>query len=223
MPDRRHYLTIGTLLLTMGLAAPVGAQVRQRYPSADTQWEQRAYQAGYSAGLRDGEQHGRRGTRFDCNGERAFRGYRGGSGDRDDFRRSFVGGYDSGYQQAYYQYAQRAVPRYDPRPEPYGYPNQYPNQYPGRRGGGWGYRGYASQNGFNDGYQAGLSDGRDNDRFDPIGERRYRSGDRGYERRYGSKDAYKAEYRNAFRSGYEQGYRDGRAYRNRRGGRWSPF
>jgi flagellar biosynthesis/type III secretory pathway protein FliH len=70
----------------------------------------------------------------------------------------------------------------------------------------------AYEQGFNDGYEAGLDDGEDGRRFDPIAESRYRSGDRGYEREYGTREAYKIDYRNAFRQGYEAGYNDGRRY-----------
>ncbi len=78
----------------------------------------------------------------------------------------------------------------------------------------------AVQHGLDDGYAAGLRDGQRGDRFDPVGERRYRAGDRGYDRRYGPRDLYKDRYRDAFRRAYEQGYRDGRRYD--RGARW-PF
>ncbi len=74
----------------------------------------------------------------------------------------------------------------------------------------------------NDGYEAGMNDGRANRRFDPIGEGRYRSADRGYERRYGSKDAYRNNYREAFRQGYSRGYEDARRYGNSRPW-WLPF
>jgi hypothetical protein len=81
----------------------------------------------------------------------------------------------------------------------------------------------AFNNGFDDGYEAGLRDARKGDRFDPIREKRYRSGDHGYDRRYGAKDLYKNRYRDAFRRGYADGSQDGRRYD--RGGppRWWPF
>lgn len=88
------------------------------------------------------------------------------------------------------------------------------------RGYGYGNYGYNSnfgfRNGLNDGYEAGLNDARNRRQYDPVGERRYRSADRGYERRYGSKDAYKYAYRDGFREGYDRGYREGRRYDNRR-------
>ena len=88
----------------------------------------------------------------------------------------------------------------------------------------------AFANGENDGYKEGLKDGEKGDRPDPIREKRYRSGDHGYDKRYGSKELYKDRYRDGYRSGYQQGYQDGRRYDRRdsnrnsnRGPSWWPF
>lgn len=67
----------------------------------------------------------------------------------------------------------------------------------------------ASARGYADGYRRGLDDGRDRDRYDPVGQRDYRAGDLGYYRDYGSRDGYRNNYRAGFRQGYEHGYRDG--------------
>ena len=56
-----------------------------------------------------------------------------------------------------------------------------------------------------DGYQAGLDAARFG-RFDPVRHRYYRS-TRGWNGRFGGRDAYDLNYRNGFRSGYERGYR----------------
>ena len=97
-----------------------------------------------------------------------------------------------------------------------GYPQaRYPQgdypQGPYRQGGYGSAGNYASspaaQNGYRDGYEQGRNDARGGSRFDPVGARRYRSGDQDYDRRYGSRDDYKREYRAAFQTGYEQGYR----------------
>ena len=64
-------------------------------------------------------------------------------------------------------------------------------------------RGYAA------GYQRGQEAGRRKERYDPVGSRDYREGDRGYSLSYGSRDAYKTNYRAGFRQGYEDGYREG--------------
>jgi hypothetical protein len=66
----------------------------------------------------------------------------------------------------------------------------------------------AYTNGFNDGYREGLNDGRHRHRNDPYAESRYRSGDHGFERWYGSREEYRWHYRDAFRSGYERGFAD---------------
>jgi hypothetical protein len=44
----------------------------------------------------------------------------------------------------------------------------------------------AYRNGEEDGYKEGEHDGKKGDRFDPVREKRFRSGDHGYDRRYGS-------------------------------------
>lgn len=61
--------------------------------------------------------------------------------------------------------------------------------------------------GYTDGYEQGLRDGRSRARYDPVSGRGYRSGDAGYEKDYGSRDAYKNNYRAGFRQGYDDGYR----------------
>ncbi len=45
---------------------------------------------------------------------------------------------------------------------------------------------------------------------DPVRHGDYKDGDNGYQRSYGSKDAYKNNYRSGFRQGYEDGYRNAR-------------
>jgi hypothetical protein len=62
--------------------------------------------------------------------------------------------------------------------------------------------------GYDDGYMRGRDDSKDHDRYDPVGDRDYRRGDLGYERDYGSRDAYKNNYRAGFRQGYDEGYKD---------------
>jgi hypothetical protein len=74
----------------------------------------------------------------------------------------------------------------------------------------------ATQQGYSDGYEAGLDDARDGRRFDPVSERRYRSADRGYNNSYGPRERYKTNYRTGFLSGYESAYEDAVRY----GRRW---
>jgi hypothetical protein len=70
----------------------------------------------------------------------------------------------------------------------------------------------AYDNGARDGYEKGREDARDNDSFDPVRHSRYRSGDRGYSSRYGTRDDYKLVYRDGFESGYDRGYREVKGY-----------
>lgn len=99
------------------------------------------------------------------------------------------------------------------------YPN-YPH-YPNSRGGYRGYQDSAYSRGYDDGYRRGLEAARDGDRYDVRRENWYRSADRGYNGRYGSRNQYRQVYRDGFAAGYDLGYRDGRyrdngRYRNRR-------
>ena len=64
----------------------------------------------------------------------------------------------------------------------------------------------AYDNGFRDGLEKGREDRDDNDSFDPVRHSRYRSADRGYQSRYGTKEHYKLTYRDGFEAGYAQGY-----------------
>ncbi len=106
------------------------------------------------------------------------------------------------------------APRNSPQPAPYGY--------------GYGYNDPAYERGLADGYDAGIDDARDRDRYEPRRHRRYRSGDNGYRGWYGPRDYYRNSYRQGFLAGYERGYRD--AWRRvgpwrdgRRGGGWIGF
>jgi hypothetical protein len=131
--------------------------------------------------------------------------------------------------------AGQAVPRdgYPPYPGQRYPDDRYPDgrspdrRYPDRdgryRGGWWGYRDVGYNNGFEDGYRAGLDDARDRDRYDPVGERKYRKGDNGYNHRYGPKGQYKQQYREGFRTGYDRGYREGRYYDRDGYGRRDPY
>jgi hypothetical protein len=124
----------------------------------------------------------------------------------------------------------RAVPRGErypaperyPSPDRYPYPESrspYPNRYPNERG-GYGYGSVPFDNGYKDGYDKGREDAGDNDQYDPVRHSRYRSADRGYDRRYGTKEEYKGIYREGFQAGYDEGYRGtGASGSDRPGGR----
>jgi hypothetical protein len=64
----------------------------------------------------------------------------------------------------------------------------------------------AFDSGFRDGLEKGREDRGDNDSFDPVRHAWYRSANRGYNSRYGTRDQYKLAYRDGFEAGYEQAY-----------------
>ena len=202
-------------------------------------YNSQAYNTGYDRGTRAGTDDGQRNRDFNFVNKSDYRnadsGYRREYGDRERWRSDFRLGFESGYRDGYSRY--RPTYRNGDVYGNGGYGNGgygtggYGNGGYGnggyRNGGGpppWsngrargrgGYNDAAYQTGFTDGYEAGLDDGRDRRRFDPVGEGRYRSGDRGYNSNYGTRDAYKLRYREAFREGYEDGYGDGQRYDNR--------
>jgi hypothetical protein len=93
----------------------------------------------------------------------------------------------------------RAVPR-DQYPGTY-YPDaRYPSQQ-------YGYGSEAYRSGYNDGVAKGQEDTRDGDRYDPARHGWYKSANRGYNSRYGSKEEYAEAYRDGFLEGYRGTYR----------------
>jgi hypothetical protein len=65
----------------------------------------------------------------------------------------------------------------------------------------------AFQNGYRDGMTKGRDDGEDRDRYDAGRHDWYRSANRGYESRYGTRSNYQDLYRQGFDAGYAEGYR----------------
>ena len=180
-----------------------------------------AYDEGYRQGVKEGEKDGRKGERFSYQDEREYqradRGYHRSFGDRERYRQIFRDGYAGGYSEAFRRYSR--VSRNDgyspgyPARGPYGQQGPYPqrgvygpNVYRGQNG----LNSIAFDNGARDGYEKGQEDVRKRRNFDPLRHSWYRSGDRHYEGRYGSREQYKDVYRRGFQQGYEQGYREGR-------------
>ena len=143
----------------------------------------------------------------DRNARVIYGGNRGRDGDRDrdrgDRDRDQDRDRDSRYPERY------------PYPDRSGYPDRYP-QYP-NSGGSYGSD-VPYSNGYKDGYDQGRSDARANHSADPVRQGRYRSADRGYNSRYGTKEQYKVVYRDGYRAGYDEGYRDSNVYGSNRPG-----
>ena len=205
---RRHLLWIVTLTLLVPSVASA-----QFGPQSRVQQRSYGYDEGYDRGMRAGTDDARRGSSFNFSINVDFRrgdlGYRVAFGNldryRDEFRRAFQLGYQSGYGSSRGGSYDRGLPGARTQP---GWGN-------GRGGRAVGRFDPASQQGYSDGYEAGIADGRQNRRYDPISERRYRSGDSGYNGNYGSRDRYKASYRAAFLDGYEEAYADVSRYDRR--------
>lgn len=194
-------ITLATAAFAVSVAAaPLDAQTRaipRAQADAQARAAQQQYDRGAREGLREGETDARRGDRFGFTDERDWQ--RGSA----PYRQGFEQGYRRGYV------GSRGSGRYGG----------------GGYGGNGGYGGYGGRNGapiyanpataagFNDGYEQGLEDARDGDRYDPIRAKDYRDGDNDYDRRFGTKDQWKVAYREGFRSGYDRGYREAQYYR----------
>jgi hypothetical protein len=100
------------------------------------------------------------------------------------------------------------------------YPNDrtYGNTYPNSNG-RYGANSVPYDNGYRDGLEKGREDARDRDSYDPVRHGWYRSGDRGYNSRYGTRETYKLAYRDGFEAGYEQAYRGNGSGTTSRGAR----
>jgi flagellar biosynthesis/type III secretory pathway protein FliH len=174
------------------LAAPVAAQNNNA-----------AFDRGYREGLQQGNDDARRGRIFEIERHSEYRdgdrGYNRRDGDRNWYRDNFRRGYASGYRTGYNNVRGDVYRGADI------YQNRRDDRGPRRLRG---YQEPAFARGYSDGWEKGLEDSRDRDRYDPVRHGEYRSGDNGYQRSYGSRDAYKNNYRSGFRQGYEDGYRD---------------
>jgi hypothetical protein len=220
----RNRLLIGATVAALSLAAvPATAQVTYQRDPDETGVEgsrNPAYDEGYRSGEDEGQRDARErkdyGFKRDDAYEDADRGYYREFGSRDAYRDEFRRGYEVGYDRGYRRFG-FGIQIYGGSANeygPYGYPERGYGAYAE-----WGYgnrdRGFSPRAAFDagrrDGYEEGFRAARDG-RWDWRDHRYYRS-TRGYDRRFGSRDAYDLNYRNGFRTGYEQGYRDGRRSR----------
>jgi flagellar biosynthesis/type III secretory pathway protein FliH len=207
-PERRSsvaaLVAVCTLLVPAMAEAQFGPRDRGDRPGLGNQrWEnaqQNAYDRGFREGLRLGDEDARRGRDFRLEAHDVYRdadrGYQSRYGSRDVYRNSFRQGFSIGYRDAYQRGRTIGNGRSERRDDRVA------------RGQG-GYQEPAFARGYSDGFEKGLDDGRDRDRYDPVGHNAYREGDEGYYGQYGSRDVYRNNYRSGFRSGYEDGYRDG--------------
>lgn len=233
---RVHASAVRRAAVTLALAGFVFAATpacAQAVHRGRGQWGSRA---AYDNGYREGREHGekdarqRRGFSFEHSNEyrRADRGYNRRDGDVEWYRREFRRGYEVGYRDGYGRAGYGGHGGYDPydrqgRVGGYGSPGGgygYPGGGYGYPGGGYVRAGY--QNGLNDGYEKGLKDARDGDRYDPARHKWYREGDRHYSNRYGPREIYRNEYRQGFREGYDRAFREASryGYGSGRRGRW---
>ncbi|MEO7189806.1 MAG: hypothetical protein ABI051_01970 [Vicinamibacterales bacterium] len=214
------------LAAALAVAAPgaSGAAPVQWPWSGSSNNQQVAYNQGYDRGLNAGVEDVRRGDQYKFTDESDYKkgdvGYRSTYGNRDRYRDDFRRGFEAGYRVGYDRngtYNDRGPQGRLGVPPPWSNGRGRQNDGRGIIGNGRAMGRYdlAAQNGYNDGYEAGLRDAQSRRQFDPVSEGRYRSGDRGYEKTYGTRELYKANYRESFRVGYEEGYNDGRRYSGR--------
>jgi hypothetical protein len=224
-------LLVAALLVGAG-SAVASAQWRQGY--TDLAWD-----AGYRDGLRAGEDDARDGRAFEYQRSRDYRdadnGYNSRYGSKDQWKQRYREGFIGGYRDSYSTAGGRAVPRDNRYPggqPPYGAGRPAPDSWPGTRPGNgpvWGGRGgpswggtrgatnYAYANGFQEGYEAGRKDGERNRSYDLWRDNDYRKATKGYDRDYGSREAYQQGFRGGFERGYDQGYRETSRGRQRSG------
>jgi hypothetical protein len=175
-------------LVALAAASPVEAQVRGRNGSQGTPPGQMP-PAGMCRVWYDGVPAGRQPQPTSCNNAERI-------ASRDRNARVIYGD-EYGYRDRNrnYPYGNNDRDRYGDR---------YPNGNGSNR---YGYNSVPYDNGYRDGLEKGREDARDRDSYDPVRHSWYRSGNRGYNSRYGTKDQYKLVYRDGFEAGYDQAYR----------------
>ena len=211
---RRFVPLFAALAIAAIATAPTAAQSETAFGILEVQngrgrgLARDGYDRGYREGQRQGDFDARRGLTPDFQRDQIFRdgtrGYQRRFGNRELYRDDFRRGYMDGYRSSYARLRRTPAAPYLDRNAPgvFG---------PLQRSGGYQEPAYAR--GYSDGYRQGTDDGRDRDRYDPVGQRDYRDADQGYYGAYGSRDAYRDNYRAGYREGYEEGYRQGNGRR----------
>ena len=101
------------------------------------------------------------------------------------------------------------------RDDRYGRDDRYERDDRYGRNDRYGVNNVAFNQGRTDGVAKAREDMRDGDRYDPARHDWYKSGDRGYNSRYGSRTEYREDYRAGFVDGYDTTYRNTRDTRDR--------
>ncbi len=193
-------LTLLSLAATMLVASSACASYAPVAVWVPDEGDYRAvgFDNGYRRGFERGAEDAGAGRRFDFRDDRVYRnadwGYRSRLGPRGQYRRAFRDGYERGYADGYRS-----------RDVAWRGQSGRAGSYAGR-GGSHGRGSAAYSFGYQDGYEKGMEDLRDGDRYDLLRHRWYRDGDRHYDKRYGPREAYKRLYREGFRAGYETAY-----------------
>jgi hypothetical protein len=177
----------GIVMFTLAAASPSLAQGRGRYSNQGIPPGQMP-PAGMCRVWYDGVPAGRQPRATSCNEAERI-------ASRDSRARVIHGNNNNGYydRNGNYPYGN----------DRYGNASRYPNSQSNR----YGYNSVPYDNGYRDGLEKGREDARDRDSFDPVRHSWYRSGNRGYNNRYGTRDDYKLVYRDGFEAGYAQAYR----------------
>jgi hypothetical protein len=171
-----------------------------------------ARQIGYERGYREGYQYGldnrSRSTGLDLNKDvDADRGYQSYFGSKDAYKEGYQQGYRDGATDGFAGTTTRFATIYafpDPNFDP-DTMRMNDTAIVVYRERGWGYQDVASDIGYRDGVHAGTKD-RSHKEFDPHDHDAWKEADHGYDKSFGSKDAYKAAYRAAYEMGYRQAF-----------------
>ena len=100
----------------------------------------------------------------------------------------------------------------------YGRNDQYGRDDRYGRTAGYGRQSVGFDQGYRDGVTKAQEDMRDGDRYDPARHDWYKSGNRGYDSRYGTREDYRATYRSGFVEGYDSTYNSSRVGTSQNGG-----
>jgi hypothetical protein len=198
-PLRKFGMLFAVLLF---LAGAIAAQ--DRY-GGSVDAKEHGYQHGYRDGLRQGRADLSRNATHSFDSEdyrRADQGYDLRMGERDDFQQGYRSGYKDAYDDGYYDKPIRHTvyglnDSYDPDRVPRSDANISADRS---------YEDMATDTGYRDGLQAGLSDVRQRKDFKPEKREAYEDGKHGYRKDYGDKKLYKEQYRKGFLRGYEDAF-----------------